>query len=180
MSWHERIAEMTAAPVADPPWEDVWTLTTHALAVRGTAWLETWMWRWRFSGWILGLDEDATCTVCGAPLPTPHARRTSCSRACRQARVRARAAEQATEWEQQVASARSTREQLASELENARRWHARMTVFGRTPAFVPPDWTAMRHAPDLPARCGAPCESGFEGCRHTGASCLFASCGRSD
>ena len=180
MSWHDRIAEMTAAPVADPPWEDVWTLTTHALAVRGTAWLETWMWRWRFSGWILGLDEDATCTVCGAPLPTPHARRTSCSRACRQARVRARAAEQATEWEQQVASARSTREQLASELENARRWHARMTVFGRTPAFVPPDWTAMRHAPDLPARCGAPCESGFEGCRHTGASCLFASCGRSD
>ena len=180
MSWHDRIAEMTAAPVADPPWEDVWTLTTHALAVRGTAWLETWIWRWRFSGWILGLDEDATCTVCGAPLPTPHARRTSCSRACRQARVRARAAEQATEWEQQVASARSTREQLASELENARRWHARMTVFGRTPAFVPPDWTAMRHAPDLPARCGAPCESGFEGCRHTGASCLFASCGRSD
>jgi hypothetical protein len=171
---------MTAAPIADPPWEDVWTLTTHALAVRGTAWLETWMWRWRFSGWILGLDEDATCTVCGAPLPTLHARRTSCSRACRQARVRARAAEQATEWEQQVASARSTREQLASELENARRWNARMTVFGRTPAFVPPDWTAMRHAPDLPARCGAPCESGFEGCRHTGASCLFASCGRSD
>ena len=180
MSWHDRIGEMTSAPVSDPPWEDVWMLTTHALAVRGTDWLETWLWRWRFSGWILALDEDATCTVCGASLPTNHARRTSCSRACRQARVRARAAGQATEWEQQVTSARSTREQLASDLENARRWHTRMTVFARKPAFVPPDWTAMRHSPDLPARCGAACESGFEGCLHTGASCLFASCGRTD
>ena len=180
MSWHDRIGEMPVVPASDPPWEDVWTLTTHALAVRGTEWLETWMWKWRFSGWILALDEDATCTVCGARLPTDHARRTSCSRACRQARVRARAAGLPTAWDEAVASARTTREQLATDLENARRWRARMTVFQRKPTFVPPDWTAMRHAPDLPPRCGMACESGFEGCSHTGGSCLFASCGRSD
>jgi len=179
MSWQDRISDMPRTPVDDPPWGDVWTLVSHALAVRGIEWLEAWMWRWRFSGWILALDETSTCTVCGDALPTNHARRTSCSRACRQARVRHRASSSATPWEDAVACARAMREDLQRELEHAHKWVARNAILQRVPDFVPPDWTAMRHPPMLPSRCGSPCATG-EACAHTGGACLFASCGRTE
>lgn len=184
MSFDARWMEFDAARVQDPPWPDVWSLACRALvAGGGTRDLEAYLWRWRWSGWILQLDADpSTCRVCGGRIGASgeviHGRRSSCSNACRQIRARCRAKVEPTPWAERVSEAHAMRAQLLEEASAASKWHLRRRVLHPSSVVLPPDWTRLRHAPDLPARCDRTCDRNAA-CEHTQAGpCVFASIGR--
>lgn len=186
MSFEDRWIEFDASRVPDPPWSDVWSLACRALVTgSGTRELESFLWRWRWSGWIVQLDEDAsTCRVCGGRIGESgealHGRRSSCSNACRQIRARCRAKNELTAWAARVHEARAVRSKLLEEVGAASKWHLRRRVLHPASVVIPPDWTSLRHAPELPSRCDRACGRD-SGCDHTGGGpCLFASIGRTE
>lgn len=186
MSFEERWMDFDASRVPDPPWAHVWALTARALVTGGRLQdVETHLWRWRWSGWVLALDADATtCPVCGSRLVDEgvkiHGRRSSCTNACRQLRARLRAKALPTPWEERVADAAVVHSQLEAEALGSMRWLMRHRLLHPGSVILPPNWTAMRHAPVLPARCAQACESS-KACGHTGGGpCLFAAIGRTE
>jgi hypothetical protein len=185
MSFEERWMDVDASRVPDPPWPHVWALTARALVTGGRLQdVETHLWRWRWSGWIVALDGDATtCPVCGARIVDEgvrvHGRRSSCTNACRQLRARLRAKSLSTPWEARVAEARLLRAQLEAAATGATRWLMRHRLLHPGSVILPPNWSSMRHAPVLPARCDRACDS-VKICGHTGGPCLFAAIGRTE
>lgn len=181
MSFDARWAEFDASRVSDPDWEDVWALTCRALVSGGgTREVESYLWRWRWSGWILQLDQDIrTCKVCGGSLGEEvHGRRTSCGDACRQLRARCRAKGEPTPWAVRVNEAREVRAQLEDAGEAARKWLVRRRVLHPGSVVLPPNWASMRSAPVLPPRCDRACDASSDCTLTGGGPCLFAAVGR--
>jgi hypothetical protein len=185
MSFEERWMDFDASRVPDPPWPHVWALTARALVTGGRLQdVETHLWRWRWSGWILALDGDATtCPVCGARIVDEgvrvHGRRSSCTNACSQLRARLRAKSLSTPWEARVAEARLLRAQLEAAATGAARWLMRHRLLHPGSVIVPPNWTSMRHAPVLPLPCQKRCQDA-RSCGHTDGPCLLAEIGRTE
>ena len=108
MTFDARWGDFDATRVPDPPWTHVWALTARVLVTGGDLnEVENYLWRWRWSGWILALNEDAnTCQVCGARMEgaaDPSVRsvgrpRLNCTNVCRQQRNRLRAKALPTPW----------------------------------------------------------------------------------
>ena len=178
-----RWTEFDASRIPDPPWNQVWALTARALTSGGgTRELETFLWRWRWSGWVISLDADPDiCPVCGEKMSAEgqrrHGRRSSCSNACRQLRARTKKAGEPTPWAAQVADARQVRAQLEEAAEAATRWLTRRFLLHPGTIVLPPNWVSLRQAPVLPSRCRGSCEGT---CAHTGGPCLFAAVGRTE
>jgi hypothetical protein len=189
MTFDARWGDFDATRVPDPPWTHVWALTARVLVTGGDLQeVESYLWRWRWSGWILALNEDAnTCQVCGARMEgaaDPSVRsvgrpRLNCTNVCRQQRNRLRAKALPTPWEERVAEASLLRTQLDAVAVAATRRMVLHRLLHPSTVIVPPNWAAMRHAPILPARCAQACDAA-KSCQHTGGLCLFAAVGRTE
>jgi len=190
MSFEDRWMEFGSARVPDPPWADVWALVRLGRAAgRGLVEVESLLFRWRWTGWILQLAADSsTCLSCGARIEQRVGRQTQCDGACRVARVRSHARGGSSAWERRVEEAKATRAELVETMRLARVRLVRDRILSASSTVLPPDWTAMQHAPMLPARCpgcggDGDCEGrgdvGRSRCAHTDGLCVFSGVGSS-
>lgn len=190
MSFEDRWAEFGLARVPDPPWADVWAFVRLCrVSGRGLGEVEDVLFRWRWTGWILQLAQDPlTCVSCGARMEAKVGRQIQCDGACRMARVRAHARGERSAWEQRVEFARVMRAELVETMRLARVRLVRDRILSATSTVLPPDWSAMQHAPVLPSRCPG-CGGGGDredrggvgqaACAHTDGLCVFSGIGSS-